>query len=132
MTKRQSSTPLQDLADRIDRLRAETGSKPERRQVRAEPTTGLGMAFAISTHMVAGLGVGGGFGYFLDQWLETSPLLLIVFFVLGAAAGFLNVYRTVTRYGMAVGYRPAEESKPRIDDGPNGPAVPNGKEENGA
>jgi ATP synthase protein I len=40
----------------------------------------------------------------LDYWLETSPLMLVVFFFLGSAAGFLNVYRAVSGYGHAAGY----------------------------
>lgn len=36
-------------------------------------------------------------GYFmgqqLDDWLETSPALTVVFLLLGAAAGFLQVFR---------------------------------------
>jgi ATP synthase protein I len=37
--------------------------------------------------------VGGGIGWLLDRWLGTSPAFLIVFFLLGAAAGTLNVFR---------------------------------------
>ena len=45
----------------------------------------------------------------LDRWLGTTPFLLIVFFFLGAAAGMLNVYRTATRQGMAVGYSKGDD-----------------------
>lgn len=62
------------------------------------------MAFEVSGHLVAGLLVGGGVGYALDQWLGTAPLLLIVFFFMGAGAGMINVYRTVSGMGMAMGY----------------------------
>jgi ATP synthase protein I len=34
-------------------------------------------------------------GYGLDRWLGTGPWLLVVGVVLGAAAGFLAVYRLV-------------------------------------
>jgi ATP synthase protein I len=40
-----------------------------------------------------GLVVGGGIGWLLDRWLGTSPLLLILFFLVGAAAGMYNVVR---------------------------------------
>lgn len=100
---------LRDLDDRLARLRAETQPE-ERKPAIQEPASGLGMAFTISAHLVAGLAVGAGMGYVLDQWLDTAPLLLIVFFFLGAAAGMLNVYRTVTGMGDAVGYRPAGTS----------------------
>jgi len=97
---------LRDLDARLERLRAETQPE-ERKPAVQEPTSGLGMAFAISAHLVAGLAVGAGVGYGLDRWLDTSPWLLIVFFFLGAAAGMLNVYHTVSGMGDAVGYRPA-------------------------
>lgn len=59
------------------------------------PTSAMGFALRVGVELAAGLAVGGGIGWFLDQWLRTSPLLLLVFFVLGAAAGMLNVYRLV-------------------------------------
>jgi ATP synthase protein I len=43
--------------------------------------------------MVAALIVGGGIGYGIDWLAGTKPIFLIVFFVLGAAAGIRNVLR---------------------------------------
>ncbi len=31
-------------------------------------------------------------GYFLDKWLDTTPIFLIVFLVLGIMAAFRNAY----------------------------------------
>jgi ATP synthase protein I len=53
----------------------------------------MGMAFRTSTEMIAGLVVGGLVGWQLDKWLGTSPVLLLLFFLLGAAAGIWNVIR---------------------------------------
>jgi F0F1-type ATP synthase assembly protein I len=36
-------------------------------------------------------------GWFLDRWLHTSPILMVVLGFLGAAAGFLDVLRTLSR-----------------------------------
>jgi len=102
---------LRDLGARLERLRADT-QPAERKPAVQEPTSGLGMAFTISAHLVAGLAVGAGVGYGLDRWLDTSPWLLIVFFFLGATAGMLNVYRTVSAMGDAVGYRSAGTQRP--------------------
>jgi ATP synthase protein I len=107
MMKAPSPRRLRDFDARLDRLRAETQGK-EGKHGRGEPTTGVGMAFAIASHLVAGLMVGGGIGYLLDRWLETAPFLLITFFFLGAAGGGMNVYRQLKGYGLAVGYRPVE------------------------
>jgi ATP synthase protein I len=57
----------------------------------------MGMAFRIATDLVAGVFVGGAIGYFLDQWLGTAPILLIVFLLLGVAAGLLNSVRAAQR-----------------------------------
>jgi ATP synthase protein I len=53
---------------------------------------GLGRASVIGLHLVSGMIVGGVIGYYLDKWLDTSPWLKLIFFLLGIAAGFRNVY----------------------------------------
>lgn len=67
--------------------------------------SGFGQAFRIAAELVSGLIVGLGIGWGLDAWLGTKPWLLILFFLLGAAAGILNVYRATKGYGLAVGYK---------------------------
>jgi ATP synthase protein I len=43
--------------------------------------------------MVAGVAVGAVIGWLLDRWLGISPWGLIVFLLLGFAAGVLNLMR---------------------------------------
>jgi ATP synthase protein I len=43
--------------------------------------------------LVAGVAVGALLGWMLDRWLGISPWGLIVFLMLGFAAGVLNVMR---------------------------------------
>lgn len=49
----------------------------------------IGMQFAL-TFLVFG-----AIGYFLDGWLGTQPWLLITGIFVGAAGGFLSMYRTI-------------------------------------
>ena len=77
------------------------------------PRTGSGMAARVGVELAAGLVVGGGIGWLLDTWLGTLPLMLIVFFILGAAAGMLNVYRTA----MAINKAAAEDGESGHDRG---------------
>ena len=108
MDKNVSRTPLEDLAERIQRLKAET--TPATAPGPGQSMSGLGMAFGVAAHMVAGLGVGAAIGYFLDAWLGTSPWMLCLFCFFGAGAGVLNTYRMATGIGMAMGYAPAKET----------------------
>lgn len=43
--------------------------------------------------MVAAIVVGGGFGYFLDRWLGTKPVFLIIFGAVGFYAGVRDLLR---------------------------------------
>jgi len=53
----------------------------------------LGVGMRIAVELVAGVVAGAFIGLMADQWLGTKPWLLIVGFVLGCCAAFLNVYR---------------------------------------
>ena len=101
-----SPRSLQEFEDRLKKFRTETRPADAGAEHDA-PTAGLGVAFVIAAHMVSGLAFGAGIGYLLDRWLGTSPFMLVIFFLFGAAAGGLNVYRTATGIGMAAGYKPA-------------------------
>lgn len=78
---------------------ARRGGKPNKRLL--NETTAFGIAFRLVAELVSGLVVGGGIGWLLDRWLETSPWLLVVFFVLGAAAGIMNVFRAAREMNTA-------------------------------
>ena len=52
----------------------------------------VGRASAIGMHMVSGAFVGCGLGWLLDYLLGTEPWMLLIFFALGVAAGFRNVW----------------------------------------
>ena len=83
---------LQNLKERIDT--AETTNSPPPKQ---KKQSGAGFGFKISTEIIAALVVGVGIGLIVDKYLGTKPLGLIIFFIFGAIAGFLNVYRVMRR-----------------------------------
>jgi ATP synthase protein I len=100
--------PLDDLDERLKQLResGETGS----RGARTRAASGIGLGMRVGVELVAALLVGCGIGYLLDRWLGTAPWLFLVFFLLGSAAGMLNVYRLMTGKGYAAGYRPKNDA----------------------
>ena len=71
-----------------------------------EPPKGFGLALRCGADLISGLVVGVGIGYALDNYVfDTKPWLMILFFFLGAAAGLMNVFRTVKGLDMAAGYK---------------------------
>ena len=57
----------------------------------------MGSAFRLGTELVAAVAVGTIIGFILDNWFDTKPWLIIIFFFLGAAAGMLNVIRAANK-----------------------------------
>ena len=56
----------------------------------------MGIGVKVGVELLSALIVGLAIGWFLDRWLHTSPLLLIVFVLLGGAAGIANVWRLMS------------------------------------
>ena len=56
---------------------------------------GLGELSSIGITLVLATVIGMAGGYFADQWLGTSPWLLLLGLAFGIAAGFVSMYRAV-------------------------------------
>lgn len=54
---------------------------------------GVSIGARLGLEMVVATLVGTGLGYLVDYWLDSSPWGMIGGLLLGAAAGFRNVYR---------------------------------------
>lgn len=88
---------------------------PEAVQDRGERGAAMGQAFKIAAELVAGVAFGAVVGWSLDRYSETSgPWFLIVFLVLGFAAGMLNVIRTAQQ--MQAKSEPLQRSAPSVRD----------------
>ena len=57
-------------------------------------TASLGKALKISTELIAAVAVGTTIGFILDNWFDTRPWLTVSFFIMGVAAGILNVIKS--------------------------------------
>jgi len=79
------------LNRKLDDLRA-----VEEKAAKKSPSnsSGYAQAMKLSSEFIAGVLVGAGIGWVADQWLGTAPFGLIVFLLLGFAAGVLNVLRS--------------------------------------
>ena len=83
---------IEKLKNRIESIESKKKQKSY-----SKKQSGTGFAFKISTELVAALVVGVGIGILVDNFLGTKPFGLIIFFILGAFAGFLNIYRVMRR-----------------------------------
>jgi len=107
MVKDQKPSTLQNFDERLSAAQRRRDDKFGGDSDKGGKTSGqggIGFAFKIGADIVAALIVGVGIGLILDSWLETKPWFLVLFFVLGAAAGLLNVFRTVRGFEMTAGY----------------------------
>jgi ATP synthase protein I len=87
------SARLKRLSERLARDqpgRASNGAGEDR----AASASGYAKGFRLSSELVAGVVVGAGLGLLIDRWLGIAPWGLIVFLLLGFAAGMLNVMRS--------------------------------------
>jgi ATP synthase protein I len=88
--------------DRLLRARLEklSGALETRRETeeRSSDNSGAAMAMGLraASEFVAAIVVGGLIGWGLDVWLGTKPAFLIAFFLLGVAAGVVNVIRATS------------------------------------
>ena len=57
----------------------------------------MGLAFRVLSEFVAAVIVGAFIGWWIDHVAGTAPAFLITFLLMGAAAGFWNVYRTAMK-----------------------------------
>ena len=104
---------LDELGERIGKARS---NSPKPQPVDAEGRgQALGNALRLATELIAGVGVGGVIGWGLDRLFGTAPFLMVVFLILGAAAGILNVMRAAKAM-QATGPLPGKDLGPGDDD----------------
>jgi len=89
------SARLQRLKEGLGRAHNAANRPPESPGAdRAATASGYAKGFRLSSELVAGVVVGAGIGWLIDRWLAISPWGLIVFLLLGFAAGVLNLMRS--------------------------------------
>jgi ATP synthase protein I len=86
------SARLRRLGDELGRDRPGDPSETDRSRPVAD-AAGFARGFRLSSELVAGVLVGAAIGWAFDRLLGSSPWGLIVFLLLGFAAGVVNVMR---------------------------------------
>ncbi len=92
------SKRTQKLGDKIKAAKEQREDSPENmRNNNPQATEDTSLGMRVVTELFAGVLVGTIIGYFFDSIFNTLPIFLIIFILLGAAAGFWNVYKSVLK-----------------------------------
>ena len=92
-------SPFDQLEARLRQAqasRSDHGSRPGPAP-QTSMTSQIGTTYRVFVELLAGVLMGGGLGWLLDQQFGTRPWLMLAFLLLGIAAGFWNVIRTARR-----------------------------------
>lgn len=86
---------LKDLEARIEALKAKDAPKPHSEEHYSQAS----VAWRMVTELVVGLGMGCAIGLGLDSLFGTKPFLMIIFVLLGFAAGVKTMLRSAEELG---------------------------------
>lgn len=108
MTEPNDLERLKALDARIERLKAAGAPAPKK----ADSHVMAQHAWRMVTELVAGLLIGLGIGFGLDALFGTRPLFLVLFILLGLAAGI----RVMMRSAAEVQRQSMQEAEPSAQD----------------
>ena len=115
MDEHESPDRLKSLGERLDqarRRRQDPTQRPVETGDRSIISVALGLGMRFGIELVVAVGVGFGIGWLVDRGLGTRPWGMVVFLIVGMAAGIMNAWRAMTGQGAAVGFR---RSPPKQD-----------------
>ena len=87
------SARFKRLGERLGHIHSDRPSDSSPGQRATSDPSAIARGFRLSAELVAGVLVGAAIGWLIDRWLGISPWGMIVFLLLGFAAGVLNVMR---------------------------------------
>ena len=88
----------EEIGRRLDEAKHRKAPSAQAGSAARDRGAAMGRALRVSAELLGGIVVGSAIGWFLDGWLGLQkPWFFILFFLLGAAAGILNVIRMAMR-----------------------------------
>jgi ATP synthase protein I len=103
---------LKALEERLAKAKAETAEVTHMKKDYAQAN----LAWRMVIELVAGLGIGFGMGYGLDRLLGTIPLFLVIFTLLGLAAGVKTMLASAKEIEMQQAAKAAKDEDERRGD----------------
>ena len=87
------------LSDKIRDAKRNNSDLPKDSKINTKIEVGYSQAINVSIELITGIALGAISGYFLDNWLNTKPLMIIILIIVGTAVGFYNAFKTIKKYG---------------------------------
>lgn len=81
---------IKEIKEKVKKLKDELKLK----ELKKEGSSSMGIALKMGTEFVAAVFVASFIGFHVDKWLQTTPIFIIIFFIIGSVAGILNVVRS--------------------------------------
>ena len=81
---------IKEIKEKVKKLKDELKAK----ELKKEGSSSMGIALKMGTEFVAAVFVASFIGFHVDKWLQTTPIFIIIFFIIGSVAGILNVVRS--------------------------------------
>lgn len=98
MSEPKKPSGFDDFDARLARLKGSRPVQDAGTESSGRQRTDWGRGLQAGIEILAGVAGGSLIGWALDHWLETGPFLMIGGFMLGAAAGMLNAFRSMRRF----------------------------------
>lgn len=94
--KKEELRALEKINIRLKKFRHRE-AKPSKRSsfLRSKSGKVLGYAMRAGVELAAAILIASMFGVVIDKWLGTAPWIMLVMFIIGTAAGFVNFYRAL-------------------------------------
>lgn len=112
MTDPDKSLRLKRLEARIDALKNKDGGKPHSEEHYSQAQH----AWRMVIELVAGIAIGFGIGYGLDSLFGTIPIFLVLFTLLGFAAGVKTMIATAAELSKTQAGPGADTTGPQTGD----------------
>ena len=94
---------LKDFNKRLKNLK--NSNSKIKNQKKIKNFKAFGVYLKSGVELVSAIIVALVIGVFLDNYFQSKPIFLIIFLILGFAAGIMNVYRSVKKLGFEVGFK---------------------------
>ena len=103
---------LKALEDRLAKAKTAGGDDHHMKKDYAQAN----LAWRMVIELVAGLGIGFGMGYGLDRLLGTLPLFMVIFILLGLAAGIKTMLNSAKEVERQLAAKAAEDEEEKRGD----------------